>query len=88
MRVDIHQSARRHGINDIDLRHAISQALVILDLDPNADPPKVLCIGPDRAANLLEVIWLELAGGRVLAIHAMALRTTFYDLLPTAEEGQ
>ena len=88
MRVEIHRSARRHGVKDVDLRHAISQALVIIDLDPNADPPKVLCIGPDRAANLLDVVWLELEGGTVLTIHAMALRATFYDLLPNAEETQ
>jgi hypothetical protein len=46
----------------------------------------VLAIGPDRAGNLLEVIVLELAGDRLLAIHAMALRSAFYDLLPQGDE--
>jgi len=36
--------------------------------------------------NLLEVIWLELANDVQLVIHAMALRPTFYDLLPPAGE--
>ena len=45
-----------------------------------------LAIGPDQAGNLLEVIWLELAGDAQLVIHAMALRPTFYDLLPPAGE--
>lgn len=49
--------------------------------EPNADPPRVLAIGPDPAGNLLEVIWIELAGGRVLVIHAMPLRRRFYALL-------
>ena len=53
--------------------------------DPDADPPKVLAIGPDTAANLLEVIWLELDDDRDLVIHAMALRTTFFSLIPNQE---
>jgi hypothetical protein len=45
----------------------------------------MLAIGPDPAANLVEVIWLELADEVELVIHAMALRPTFYDLLPIGE---
>ena len=41
----------------------------------------MLAIGPDRAGNLLEIIWLELGDER-LVIHAMKLRPTFYDLPP------
>jgi len=48
--------------------------------------PRVLAIGPDRAANLLEIIWLELADGVELVIHAMSLRPKFYDLLPKPKE--
>jgi hypothetical protein len=44
-----------------------------------------LAIGPDTAGNLLEVIWLELDEDRELVIHAMALRRTFFDLLPDEE---
>jgi hypothetical protein len=83
--VEIHSSARRHGVEDVDLEHAVSNAMVIVDLDVDADPPKVLCIGPDRAGNLLEIIWIELADERALAIHAMRLRPAFFDLLPPSE---
>ena len=62
--------------------HAVGNALVVTDLDPESDPPRVLAIGPDRAGNLLEIVWLELADYD-LAIHAMPLRRVFYDLLPT-----
>ena len=62
-------------------RHAVDNSVAVADLDPDADPPKVLVIGPDLAGNLLEVVLLDLADD-VLAIHAMALRATFYDLLP------
>jgi hypothetical protein len=84
--VEIHASARRHGIAGTDVDHAVSNAIVIVDLDRDADPPRVLCIGPDHAGNLLEVIWIELAGERALAIHAMRLRPAFFGLLPEVEE--
>lgn len=66
--------------------HALTHAITVVDLEPDADPPKCLAIGSDEAGNLLEVIWLELAGDVKLVIHAMALRPTFYDLLPPAGE--
>jgi hypothetical protein len=81
--VEIHRTARKHGIDDDAIRHAVDHALTLVDLEPDSDPPKVLAIGPDRAGNLLEVIWLELADDADLVIHAMRLRTAFYDLLPT-----
>lgn len=39
-------------------------------------------VGPDRAGNLLEVIWLELGGDELLVIHAVRLRATFSDCYP------
>lgn len=84
--MEIHRSARRHGVGEADIRHATDRPLVVVDLEPDADPPKVLAIGPDRAGNLLEVILLELADDRLLAIHAMALRPTFYELLPEGDD--
>ncbi len=83
--MEIHKTAHRHGINDDDIRHAVAHAITVVDLEPEADPPKVLAIGPDTAGNLLEVIWLELDDDQELVIHAMALRRTFFDLLPDEE---
>lgn len=76
----------QHGISDADILHALGNAITVVDLEPDSDPPKVLAIGPDRAGNLLEVIWLELADGVQLVIHAMLLRPTFFDLLPVPGE--
>jgi len=84
--VDIHQSARRHGVRDEDVRHAVEHPLVVVDLDAEADPPKELVVGPDRAGNLIEVILLSLIDDRLLAIHAMPLREKYRGLLPRAEE--
>ena len=64
------------------IQHAAAHPLVVVDVDPDADPPKLLVIGPDRAGNLLEVVMLTLADDRVLVIHAMPLRRVYYDLLP------
>jgi hypothetical protein len=47
MPAEIHHSARRHGVDDHDIRHA-EHPVVVADIDPDADPPKVLAIGPDR----------------------------------------
>ena len=79
--MDIHRSALRHGLTEDDIAHAVDNSVAVADLEPDADPPKLLVIGPDLAGNLLEVVLLDLADD-VLAIHAMALRATFYDLLP------
>jgi len=65
--------------------HAVDKAAAVIDIDPHADPPKVLAIGPDPAGNLLEVIWLQLDDVD-LVIHAMRLRPTFFDLLPTEDD--
>lgn len=83
--VEFHGSVFKHGVAEASIVHAVEHALALVDLDADSDPPKVLAIGPDGAGNLLEVIWLELEGCE-LAIHAMALRRSFYDLLP--EEGE
>lgn len=80
-----HRSAFKHGYDEETILHAVEHAIVVVDLEPDADPPKVLAIGPDPAGNLLEVIWLDLADTE-LVIHAMDLRATFYDLLPTGED--
>jgi hypothetical protein len=80
--VEIRASAGKHGCSDDDIRHAIEHALVVADLEPDADPPKIVVIGPDLSGNLLEVIMLEFADERYVTIHAMALRPTFHRLLP------
>lgn len=50
-------------------------------VDADADPPKLLLIGPDESANLLEIIAIELAERQLLVIHAMPLRRSFRRLI-------
>lgn len=74
--VDFHRSAFKHGCTTEEIKHAVDNAIEVVDLDPESDPPKVLAIGPDQSARWLEVIWLRLPD-RDLVIHAMKLRTMF-----------
>jgi hypothetical protein len=77
--VEIHPSARRHGVSDDDMLHAVANELAVEDL--GEDPDRWLVIGPDRAANLLEVIVLLTADGDQMIIHAMPLRAAYRRLL-------
>ena len=83
--MEFHRSASRHGIAAVDVIYAVEHALAIVDMDPDADPPKLLVIGPRRDGQLLEVIILSLADDRELVIHAMVLRPTFHKLLPQGD---
>lgn len=84
--MEIHSAARKHGYGDQTIIHAIRHAVTIVDLEPEADPPRILAIGPDHAGNLLEIIWLDIDTGSQLVIHAMTLRPLFHHLLPQLEE--
>lgn len=83
--MEIHRSARKHGISEAAIRHALNNAISVFDLEPDTDPPKGLAIGPDADGNLLEIIWLEL-DEVTLVIHAMPLRPQFHELLPQSPE--
>ena len=50
MRVHIVASARKHGIHDSDINHAVRHALRASDLDGYT-----ILIGPDKHANLLKM---------------------------------
>jgi cytochrome oxidase Cu insertion factor (SCO1/SenC/PrrC family) len=78
--VEFSRSAFRHGFDIIEIMHAIENAVVTVDLDPDSDPPKVLAVGADRSGRWVEVIWLRFAQVDVV-IHAMKLRKVFEKFL-------
>jgi hypothetical protein len=39
--MEIHRSARKHGVSDDDVLHAVVHEMVSVDVEPDADPPKV-----------------------------------------------
>ena len=69
--VEIHDSARRHGVAGEDIEHAAAHSVTWVELGD--DPQRYLLAGPDRAGNMLEPVVLDL-GGDELVIHAMGLR--------------
>ena len=77
--MEIHGSARKHGVADSDILHAIDHALALEDA--GEDPDRWLLIGPDMAGNLLEVVVMITAEGTQIAIHAMPMRDQYRRLL-------
>ncbi|HEY7961801.1 MAG TPA: hypothetical protein VID29_07770 [Solirubrobacteraceae bacterium] len=77
--MEFHDSARKHGVAEEDVLHAVDHALVIEDA--GEDPDRWLVIGPDRAGNFLEVVVMTTVEGNQLVIHAMPMRARFRRLL-------
>lgn len=76
--MQIHPSARKHGIADADIEHATRNAMAIDNLDDELR----LYLGPARDADLLEIVTLARDDGSELVIHAMAMRPKYQRLLP------
>jgi hypothetical protein len=76
--VEIHSSARKHGVDEEDIEHAIDNAMAIDDQDDDTR----LYLGPARNAELLEVVALVREDGSELVIHAMTMRPKYQRLLP------
>jgi hypothetical protein len=77
--VEIHPSARKHGIADEDIEHAVENAM---NIDERDDDTR-LYLGPARNADLLEVSTIVREDdGSELAIHAMRMRPKYLPLLP------
>ena len=76
--MQIHPSARKHGIADADIEHATRNAMAIDNLDDELR----LYLGLARDADLLEIVTLARDDGSELVIHAMAMRPKYQRLLP------
>jgi hypothetical protein len=74
--IDIANSARKHGVLDADIVHAIRMA--VREVSQDAD--RILLIGPDRNGQLLEVVVLD-PDDDPIVIHAMRLRPKFHRYL-------
>lgn len=81
--MEIHESATKHGISDEDIRHALDHAMAVAELGDG----RILHLGPDRAANLLELIVQERIGMPPLVIHAMRMRSQYQRYLRRLEDN-
>ena len=77
----IHESALKHGISELDIHHVCANSSDIFELDQESYEIKILIIGPDSAGNLLEVIGLEINNQSLLIIHAMKIRKSVMNLV-------
>jgi len=59
--------------------HALRNAIVVEEVAEN--PIRYLVLGPDRSANLLELIVMDRPQGPAI-IHAMAMSERYRSLLP------
>ena len=83
--MEIHSSAYRHGLTGDDIQHAWNNSIAFYDIDTDHEPTKSLCIGPDTAGNLLELLFIQLTDDELI-IHAIPLRPVFRTYL-TGEDS-
>lgn len=76
--MEIGWSARKHGIDDASVEHALEHAITIRYRDDGT----WLYLGPSRSGALLEVIEAVRDDGSELVIHAMPIRDKHKRLLP------
>jgi hypothetical protein len=76
--VEIHRAARKHGIADEGIEHAVEFAMAIDDQDDDIS----FDLGPSRSAGLLEVLTIVRDHRSELAIHAMPMKVKYQRLLP------
>ena len=79
----IHHTARRHGISDDDIDHAIRFRQLQQEYDDGA---RILYLGPDRASNMLEVLTIR-EDDDELVIHAMKMQSKYDHLLTEDDEN-
>lgn len=76
--VEIGESARKHGILDADIEHAMEHAMKFM----GQDDERLLYLGSSRSEALLEVVKVL---GKELVIHAMLARLRYVRMLPGCE---
>jgi hypothetical protein len=78
----VEDSALKHGYSIEEISHAYDMAIFEGIVGDEAEPPKVLTIGPDSAGNLLELVGGRRPNGDHRVWHAMRCRTQYLALLP------
>jgi uncharacterized DUF497 family protein len=77
--VEVADSARKHGITDEDMHHAVRVAFRVIEQEYDGEQ-RILVIGADQSGRLLEVVVVQKDSGPVI-VHADSLRAKFYDYL-------
>jgi hypothetical protein len=75
--VRIGEAARKHGITEPDIWHAVRNAMRRIRLDDDL----TMLIGPATDGALLEIGILDIEGDDPVVIHAQPLRSKFHRFL-------
>jgi hypothetical protein len=75
--IEFNPSAFKHGVSEVDIRHAIATACYD---GPMGDGNKYLVVGFDTRANPLEVLYNESDNG-MYVFHAMTCRNAYLHFL-------
>ena len=78
--VEVHRSARKHGVVDVDSVRAATEPVAVIVVE-DTEPPKEIRVGFDTAGRLLETVVLLLDDDREMVIHAMRARRKYVDEL-------
>jgi hypothetical protein len=73
--VEFNEAAFRHGISKEDILHAYRNR--ICDTAIGELPEKYAVIGPNRAGNLLEILYNPIDDDTIGIFHAMEARNSF-----------
>ena len=80
--MEIRPSARKHGISDDDIRHAIDNAIAAITRPEQ--PGFTMLIGPTASARLLEVGIVE-TDDQDYVVHAMPARDKYLTMIESNE---
>ena len=83
--MEIRPSARKHGISDDDILHAIDNAIAAITRPEQ--PDFTMVIGPDTSARLLEIGILE-TEDQDYVIHAMTARGRYLTIIHPSRGDQ
>lgn len=65
----IAQSAKRHGVSDEAIRHAVANAIRLVEIDNG-----LFVIGAAASGQMLELLARPTEAGELIVFHAMPLR--------------
>ena len=77
--MEIRASARKHGITDAQIRHALDHAMRLVEYEYEGEE-RLLVIGDDGHGTLLELVLVPV-GDPARVIHADRLRPSLFDYL-------
>lgn len=75
--MEIRESARKHGIADDDMLHAVRTPYRIIQQEHDGEE-RILVLGADQSGRLLEVVVVRGTSG-LRIIHADVMRPKFFD---------